>query len=65
MPRLVDKKWDAFVEAIEAHVSWSRGVGSEWSGDALVSADFLAELVYLAFEAPISDRDQFYGAVLT
>lgn len=59
MPTLRDKAFDRFADAIAEAVAWNRGKGYEWEGQALMDADFLGDLVRLAFEAPQEDRDEF------
>lgn len=59
MPKLVDKAFDQLVETVEENVVWASGVGSEWKCDGLIGAQFLEDLVRLAFEAPKEDRDAF------
>lgn len=65
MPALRDKAFDRLTTAVEAQVAWNQGAGHEWQGHALMDADFLGDLVRLAFEAPKEERDEFiakYGA---
>lgn len=59
MTTLREKEFDSFVTAIEEVISWNRGVGFEWKGCALMSAEFAEALTRLAFEAPKASRDAF------
>lgn len=59
MPSLIEKAFDQLVETVEENVAWARGVGSEWACAGLIDAQFLEDLVRLAFEAPKEDRDAF------
>lgn len=46
------KAFDALVLQVEEHAAWQGGLGSEFKCDALVGAQFLTDLVYLASHAP-------------
>lgn len=59
MPTIRDKAFERLTDAVEVQVVWNGGVGCEWQGAALMDADFLGDLVRLAFEAPQEERDEF------
>lgn len=63
MPGLRDKQFEAFVEVIESACAWSGGIDFKWEGDVVLSSEVLADLVRLAFEAPVSDRAEFVAAL--
>lgn len=54
-----DKAFERLIAVVEPHVAWNRGIDYKWEGQALMAADFLADLVRLAFEAPLADRMEF------
>lgn len=63
MATLRDKKFEALVEAVESAVAWSGGVDFKWEGDVVMPAEFLADLLRLAFEAPAEDREAFIATL--
>ena len=65
MPQLRDAAFARLTTAVECQTFWNQGAGHEWEGQAIVDAEFLGDLVRLAFEAPQEDRDEFIAKYLS
>jgi hypothetical protein len=50
---------DALTQAAAHHALWELGIGSEWECGAIVSPNFLADLITLASHAPTDEVKTF------
>lgn len=55
--------YTALVKFVEENVSWQGGSESAWACDAIIGAQFLANLAGLAAQAPVRQRELFLQGI--